>query len=252
MQTAQRCQAVFSRHKFDSKDVYLRNVTARVDRSAIFVTSLETLLNHHHDCLLTFRFADRADIFKTPDTGSKIIVTIGAVDWEIQHPDFHKTSMSSIPSQSKIWSVTIDLAAHRHEIPAGCLAAPRGFIEMSTVRLAQPTHNPPSTVGVHLSVQRPSFPFPVNEFWPLERSDVTNHPQDAELMWPEEKFEFVTTAGVTSGASQTDSVPETFDEGIDGQCLWTWEAPINRVWTNPRQPSGLRDSLMDDIDELLA
>ena len=34
---------------------------------------------------------------------------------------------------------------------------------------------------------------------------------------------------------------------------WIWEVPIDRVWTNPRQPwQGLRDPLMEDIDELLA
>lgn len=252
MQTAERYQAVFSRHLFDSKDVYLRNVTARVDRSAIFMTALGTLLNHNYACLLTLSFAGRADAFRMPDTGGNIIVTIGAANWDIQHPDFQPNTRSSIPSHLKMWSATIDLATHRHEIPAGCLDAPRGLIEMSKVRLTQPTHNSPSIVGVHLSVQRPTFPFPVNKTWPPEISDVTNNPQDAELMWPEETFEFATTAGDTLGASQTDGVPESPDEGNHGQFLWTWEAPINKVWTNPRQPSDLRDPLMDDIDELLA
>ena len=253
MQTAERCQAVFSRHKFDSKDVYLRNVTARVDRSAIFMTALGTLLNHNHDCLLTISFAGRADAFRMPSVCYNIIVTIGAVDWEILRPDFHKITRSSIPSQLKMWSVTIDLAAHRHEIPTGCLDAPRGLIEMSKVRLTQRIHNSPSIVGVHLSIQRPTFPFPVNETWPPDRPDVTSNPQDAELMWPEEMFEFATTAGDTVGASQTVGESETFNERTHAQGLWTWEAPINRVWTNPRQPSqGLRDPLMDAIDELLA
>ena len=253
MQTAGRCQAVFSRHRFNSKDVYLRNVTARVDRSAIFMTALGTLLDHHYDCLLTICFAGRADVFRMPDTGGNIVITISAVDWEIQHPDFHQDTRPSIPSQLEMWSATVDLATHRHEIPPGCFDAPRGFIDMTKVRLEQPTHNSPSVVGIHLNIQRPSFPFPVNRTWPPERPDVTNHPQGAELRWPEEKFEFATTAGDTSGASQTDGVPETFDEENHGQGLWTWEAPINRVWTNPRQPSqGLRDPLMDDIDGLLA
>lgn len=253
MQNAGRCQAVFSRHNFDSKDVYLRNVTARVDRSAIFMTALGTLLDHHYNCLLTINFAGRSVTFRKPGASSSIMITIGAVDWEIQHPDFYKDTRPSFPSWLEMWSVTFDLAAHRHEIPAGCLDAPRGFIEMTKVRLEQPTHNSPSTVGIHLSVQRPSFPFPVNKTWPSERLDVTNHPQSAELSWPEEKFEFATTAGDTSGASQTDGAPETFDKGKHSQCLWTWEAQLSRVWTNPRQPSqGLRDSLMDDVDELLA
>ena len=253
MQTDGRCQAVFSRHRFDSKDVYLKNVTARVDRSAIFMTALGILLDRHYDCLFTITFAGRANAFRMPDTGSKITVTIGAVDWEIQYPDFYRDTRPGNPSRLEMWSVSIDLAEYRNIIPAGLLDAPRGLIEMTKVRLEQPTQNSPSIAGLHLKFQRPSFPFPFNRTWPPERPDVTNHPQGAELRWPEEKFEFATTAGDTSGSSQTDGVPETFNEGNHGQGLWTWEAPINRVWTNPRQPSqSLRDPLMDDIDELLA
>ena len=50
-----------------------------------------------------------------------------------------------------------------------------------------------------------------------------------------------------------DGIPETIVAENYRESFWTWEAPINRVWTNPRQPSqGLRDPFMDSTDELLA
>lgn len=244
---------MFSRHHFDSKDVYLRNATGRVDRNAIFMTPLNVLLGDYDACILTIRLAGKVEAFTRPGAGSSVIIAVGAVEWVIHNPDFHKSSSATIPPGIDAWSATFDLVAQKHDIPPGCLDAPRGLTAWTAIRLEQPTRNPPSIVGLSISIKRLSFPFPVNQTWPPDRPDVTNNPKDAELRWPEETFEFATTAGDTSGASQTDGHPEKFEEGRYSQDLWRWEAPINRVWTNPRQPSqGLRDPLMDSIDQLLA
>lgn len=252
MQGPGRYQAVFSRHHFDSKDVYMRNVTARVDRCAVFMTPLNILLSDYNACILTVKLAGQAEVFSKPDAGSALILTSGEADWNMQDLDFHKDTCLGIPSGTAVWSVTFDLAAQRHGIPPVFLDASRGLIDWTKVRLEQPLRNPPLMVGINLSIHRPSFLFPVDKTWPPDRPDVTDHSQDAELRWPEETFEFATTAGDTSGISQTDRAPETFEEGNFRPGKWTWEAPINRVWTNPRQPSqGLRDPWMDDIDEVL-
>ena len=253
MEAPGRYQAVFSRHHFDSKDVFIRNVTARVDRCTIFMRPLNILLRDYGVCIISVKFAGKAETFRKPDVKSTLTVTCGVADWSVQNLDFQKDTSLGIPFRTAVWSVTLDLAAQRHMIPATFFDAPRGLIDWTTVRLEQPIHNSPITVGINLSVHRPSFPFPVNRAWPPERPDVTDHPKNAELSWPEETFEFATTAGDTLGASQTDQTPETFEQGKSRQGLWTWEAPINRVWTNPRQPSqGLRDPLMDDMDARLA
>ena len=253
LQPGGRYKAVFSRHHFHSKDVYLRNATGRVDRSAVFMTSLNVLLSDYDACIITIKLAGKTAAFRKPDAGSSVIITIGATDWVIQNPEFYRGSSAVTTPWNNVWSTSVNLATHKHDIPIGCLNAPRGLMSWTAIRLDQPTHNPPSTVGISLSIQRPSFPFPFDRTWPPERPDVTDHPEEAELRWPDETFEFATTAGDTSGASQTDEAPETFEEGNREQGLWTWEAPINRVWTNPRQPSHcLRDPLMDDVDALLA
>lgn len=114
----------------------------------------------------------------------------------------------------------------------------------------QPAHNPLNTIGIYLSIRRPSFPFPVNKDWPPDKPVVTT---DTTLQWPEETFEFATTAADTSRIPQTGGPLDLATESNVGVGVWTREAPLTNVWTNPRQPSqGLRDPLMDDIDELLA
>lgn len=217
------------------------------------MTPLKVLLSEYDACVLTIKLAGKAEAFAKPDADISVIITIGTAEWVIQNSDFHKSSSATVTPGFDAWSTKFDLVARKHDIPPGCLDAPRGLTAWTAIRLDQPSRNPPSIVGLSLSIKRPSFPFPVNKTWPPDRPDVTDHPEDAELRWPDETFEFATTAGDSSGASQTDGVPETFKEGYFGQGRWALEAPINRVWTNPRQPSqGLRDPLMDDVDELLA
>ena len=253
MQTPERYQAVFSRHHFDSKDVYLKNVTARVDRSAIFMTSLNILLGNCDACILTVKFAGKTGVFQKPDISSTLIITSSFANWSIQQLNFHKDTSLSAPSGIAIWSVTLDLRARGNEIPDALLNASRGLIDWTKVRLEQPFRNPSLTVGLNLSIRRPSFAFGVSKTWPPERPDVTNDPADVDLQWPEETFEFATTAGKSSGTPQTGGRSKPATEGNDRPALWTWEAPLDRVWTNPKQPSqGLRDQLMDDIDDLLA
>ena len=251
-----RYQAVFSRHSTNSKDVYLRNVTARVDRAALFMTSLTVLLSDYDTCALTVRFAGRVGILRKPDVSSTLVITSGAEVWKIRHLEFRRETRLRIPAGLDIWSVTLDLIARENEIPYTFLNASRGLIDWTKVRLEQPVHNPPLMVGLCLSLRRPSFPFPVSKTWPTLISDLgNNNPADAVLRWPEEIFEFATTAGGTSGILQTGGLSKEATEASknDEARLWVWETAINRVWTNPRQSSqGLRDPIMDDIDGLLA
>ena len=251
-----RYEAVFSRHSFDSKDVYLKNVTARVDRDALFMTPLTVLLSEYDACALTVRFAGKAGVFRKPDVSSALVITAGIQDWKIRHLDFRRDSRLRIPAGLEIWSVTIDFTANRHEIPHTFLNAPRGLLDWTRVGLEQPFHNPPLMVGLCFSLRRPSFPFTVSKPWPTRSPDLSNNePANVGLRWPEESFDFTTTAGQTPGILQTGGLSKEATEAHrdDEVRLWVWETAIDRVWTNPRQPSqGLRDPMMDDIDRLLA
>ena len=249
LQSPGRHQAVFSRHHFNSKDVYMRNTSARIDRSAIFITPLGNLLRDYGACILTLELAGKTELFREPDASSTLILTIHAIDWKLQDLHWHKTSSSSVRSGLDLWSATANLTTKHANIPKSCLHAPQGFVEWTKIRLVQPNHNPPTAIGVRLSIHRPSFPFPVNKDWPPDKPAVTT---DTTLQWPEETFEFATTAGDTSGISQTGELSDPATETNNGDGVWTWEAPLTNVWTNPRQPSqGLRDPLMDDIDASL-
>ena len=245
-----RHQAVFSRHHFNSKDVYMRNITARIDRSAIFLTPLESLLRDYGACILTLKLACKTDVFGEPHASSYLTLTIHSTDWTLQDIHWYKSPGFSVRPGLDSWSATVNLTAQHVNIPKACLCAPHGLVEWTKIRLVQEIHNPPITIGVHLSIHRPSFPFPVNKDWPPDKPAVTNDPA---LQWPEETFEFATTAGNSCGTPQTGDCSEPTIETNNGVDVWTWEAPLTNVWTNPRQPSqGLRDPLMDDIDELLA
>ena len=250
LQLPGRHQAVFSRHHFNSKDVYMRNMTARIDRSAIFITPLETLLRDYGACILTLKLAGKTEVFREPHTMSTLILTIDSTDWTLQDIHWYKIPSSSVRIGLDLWSATANLTAQRANIPQACLCAPYGLGEWTKIRLVQPNHNPPTTIGIHLSIHRPSFPFPVNKDWPPDKPAVTT---DSASQWPDESFEFATTAGDTSGIPQTGGLSDPAIESDDGDGVWTWEAPLTNVWTNPRQPSqGLLDPLMDDIDALLA
>ena len=250
IQAPGKYHAVFSRHRFNAKDVFLRNVTARVDRSAIFMTPLIVLINDFDNVTLTVRLAGKADAFQRPDANSTLSITSNATDWNIRGPDFRKDTGPSIPSNLHVWSATLDLKAIRDEIPTAFLNAPRGLIAWTDVRLEQPIPNPPLMVGLNLAVRRKGFPFPVNGSWPPDRPDVTDNSADAGLEWPEETFEFATSAGETLGVLQMGGVDVSAGEGGEEDGHWVWKVPLERVWTDPRQPSqGLRDRLMDSVDK---
>ena len=242
-------QAVFSRHHFDAKDVFLRNVTARVDRSAIFMTPLIVLMNDFDDVTLMVRLVGKAGAFQRPDANSTLSITSNATDWNIRDLDFRKDTGPSIPSNLDVWSARLDLAAIRDDIPTDFLNAPRGLIAWTDVRLEQPVQNPPLLVGLNLAVRRKGFSFPVIRSWPPDRPDVTDNPADGALEWPEETFVFATTAGETTGVLQTGGFEVSKAESGDEAERWVWKVPLERVWTDPRQPSqGLRDRLMDAVD----
>lgn len=251
IQAPGKYQAVFSRHRFNAKDVFLRNVTARVDRSAIFMTPLFVLINDFDNVTLTVRLADKAGVFQRPDANSTLSITSNATTWNIRDPDFRKDTGPSIPTGTDVWSATLDLAAIRDEIPTAFLNAPRGLVAWTDVRLKQPIQNPPPLlVGLNLAVSRKGFPFPVIRSWPPDRPDVTDNPADAALEWPEERFEFATTAGETTGVLQKGGGDLAADEGGEEDGRWVWKVSLERVWTDPRQPSlGLRDRLMDGVDD---
>ena len=228
----------------------MRNITARIDRSAIFTTPLDTLLRDYGACILTLKITGKSDAFRQPNANSTLILTIHSTDWKLQDLHWYESASSNVRSGLESWSATANLTAQHGNIPKSCLCAPRGLIEWTKVRLVQPLHNPPITIGIHLSIHRPSFPFPVNKDWPPDRPAVTTDPV---LQWPEENFEFATTAGDPSSIPQTGHLLDPATEDNNGVGVWTWSAPLTNVWTNPRQPSQrLRDPLMDDMDALLA
>ena len=73
-----------------------------------------------------------------------------------------------------------------------------------------------------------------------------HHPSDDDLVWPEEIFEFATTAGRTCGVLQNGGCENSITEKTNASGRWIWRTPLNRVWTDPRQLShGLRDPFMD-------
>ena len=241
-------QAVFSRHPFNTKDVFLRNVTARVDRSAIFMTPLNILLNDYDNVTLTVGFAGKVSAFQKPEANSTLSITSNATDWNIKNLHFDKDTRSGISSSTDMWSATLDLAAIRDEIPAAFFNASRGLITWTDVHLEQPIPNPPLMVGLNLIVRRKRFPFSINKSWPPDRPDVTDDPADGGLEWPEEKFEFVTTAGKTTGVLQKGGWEESECEDGDEPGRWIWKVPLDRVWTNPTQPSqDMRDRLMNGV-----
>ena len=243
-------QAVFSRHPFNIKDVFLRNVTARVDRSAIFMTPLNILIDGFDKVKITIKLAGTTGVFQEPDANSSISITSKDTDWNIELPHFHKDTRPSIPSGVDVWSAALDLTAIRDTIPAGFLDAQRGLTTWTGVRLDQPIQNTPLVVGLNLAVQRKRFPHPINKSWPPDRPDVTNNPTDVDLEWPEETFEFATTAGETTGALQKGGCGITAGEGANEAGRWRWNVPLDRVWTDPGKDShSLRDGLMDDIAE---
>ena len=249
MQVTGKYQAVFSRHRFDTKDVYLRNVTARVDRSAIFMTPLNVLIKDFDNVTLTVRLAGRPGAFQKPDINTTLSITSKAANWNIKSTAFHKDTRQSFPSNTDVWSATIDLVAIRDIIPAAFLDAPRGLIAWTDVCLEQIIQNPPLMVGLNLSVHRKGFPFAVNKSWPLDRPDVTDNPADEGLEWPEDTFEFATTAGETTSVLQKGGCEISGGEGGDVAGRWLWKVPLDRVWTDPRQASQcLRDRLMDGVD----
>ena len=249
MQTPEKYQAVFSRHQFNNRDVFLRNVTARVDRNAIFMTPLNVLITEFDSVTLTIRFTGKDGAFQNPGTNSTLSITCNATDWNINSPAFRKVTRHSIPSNTDVWSATINLTAIRNTIPTYFLNASQGLIAWMDVRLEQTIQNSPLMVGLNLSVRRKGFPFAVNKSWPLDRPDVTDNPADEGLEWPEETFEFATKAGETTGVLQKGGCEISSGEGGDVTRRWLWKVPLDRVWTDPRQASqGLRDRLMDDVD----
>lgn len=243
-------QAVSSRHAFNTKDVFLRNVTARVDRSAIFMTSLNVLINDFDNVTLTVMLGGQAGAFQKPDANSTFSITSNATAWNIHGPRLREDTGSKIPSGTEVWSATLNLTAIKDTIPAIFLDAARGLIAWTDVRLEQPAQNPPLMVGLNLAVRRNRLPFPVNRSWPPDRPDVTDDPADEGLEWPEETFEFVTTAGEMTGVFQKRGWENSECEFGDESGRWVWKVPLDRVWTNPRQGSqGLRDRLLDNVDE---
>ena len=235
IQASGNYRAVFSRHPFNTKDVFLRNVTARVDRNAIFTTPLTILINDFDNVKLTVKFAGKSGVFQKPDVNSTLCITSNAIDWNIKGLRFYDDTKPDSSSSTALWSATLGLATIRDTIPPTFLNASRGLVAWTNVRLEQPVHNAPLMVGLNLAISRQCFSFPVNRSWPHDRLDVTNNPADGALEWPEETFEFATTAGQTTGALQKGGSEISAGEITNEPGRWVWKVPLDRVWTDPRQ-----------------
>ena len=204
LQAKDRYQAVFSRHHFDSSGVYLRNIAARVGRSAMFMTPLSKIVKHFEGSTLDIKIAGQNGEFKKLDTASSIFITIGSGEWEISLRQVAKDVGPRTPDGTNVWSTTVDLSseANRSQIPTPCLEAPLGLISWTYICLERPQNNPLEMIGLNFIVRMPSFPFLVNSAWPPDPPDIIHNAKDANLNWPAEEFHFATSVGSTSGQSK--------------------------------------------------
>ena len=263
-------QAVFNRHCWDSPDVVHSNATGRVDRTYLFTQSLESIACEINNMSLIISVVGKAGIFQEPDSSSRIVIKIGCGDWKYQlHtrtlPDVHRA-----PTGKVVYTYEAELlpAKIAGQIPIECLAAPLGLIAWTKLRLEQPFFNRPDMIGINVIFRRDAFRFPVDPIWPPNRPDITANPDDTDLTWPAEEFHFATIVGDSSSTFQIDNptsltiFPSVARTSRQAGSQWEWEAPFDRVWTNPKQLThglargrpdlGLIDPWMSDIDPDLA
>lgn len=233
----QTCRAVFNRHRWDSTDVVHRNLTGRIDRIYISTRSLSAIVNEYAGSVLMIHFMGGAGRFEKPASGSRTVLTMGNDDWEIS---MNELAMETIPSNGMVtykYTVDVHKAALQGGISSVCLNTPMGLANWTRFRLVQSSDNPPDLVELVLIVRRASFPFPVDQSWPPDRPDVTDNPEDMELKWPAEEFRFSTKMSKSLEVSQMDDAGSCEPSLTSDQRTYEWAAPIDGVWTNPRQPT---------------
>ena len=247
-------QAVFSRHRFGSRDVYYRNVTGRVERNKIFMMPLADIVKTYAGFSVEVKLVGPNAFTQPVGSNSSLVLAVGAYILPIDVKTLTKDPNS--PAGQNIYRTTMDLMAQQHVIPP---STGPGFLAWDKVRLEQKIDNPPTYIGITFTVRRRDFKFPADSSWPPNLSAVTN---DAGIMWPTEEFQFATTVGDSGGKLRTDAVagnPVTKNKTGD---FWQWVADFDRVWTNPRQPSDnllpaklaatLLDPVISNIDPKMA
>ena len=251
--------AVFNRHKWDSTDVIFRNLTGRIDRNFIFTSPFASLINNFPGSKILLKLVGKKGVFREPSFCSVVHILAGDAVWEIP--------LKSCAIERCHTSAALAIRTYSIDIPFEATEGHTLSFYDTSVRLTdwidfsieQPVENPPDLVGIELIIRRDPFPFPVNQSWPPNRPDITANPKDHGLKWPAEEFRFATAVGINTGATQRD-VPQPAAPTMNkvGE-RFLWKAPIDRVWTNPSQPSSgfraapeaaLLDPLFSDVASL--
>lgn len=184
---------------------------------------------------LTITLAGNPNTFRKPSLPSTVSITIGRAKWKI--PLTHLTETPNAPKPNVSYTQTLNLsteATHTH-IPLACLSAPLGLPSWTTVRLKQPSSNPPARITLELTIRKPPFAFPVDTAWPPNRPDVTDNPRDRGLEWPAETFRFATSVGCSAEPTQKDELQPAAPVTESGGGEWEWVAGIDRLWRDPGQ-----------------
>lgn len=248
---------VLNRHRFNTRDVYFRNVSGRVDRNSIFMTPINKLIADFADCKLKIKISGTPG-FRRPSPISAIRLTINGAKWSFPLGTAAKDPATT--NACNVFSKTISLKeiVQKQPLPATTATSPPGLLAWTQIQFEQPFNNPLQAIGLCFTVRRAGFRFPANASWPPKLPAVTG---DKSLQWPEEEFHFATTVGDSDSKSRTDLGlgSSTFSQNFNN--WWTWTADLDRVWTNPKQPSHgmgakqsqtLLNEFMSDIDPKLA
>ena len=240
---------VFNRLRFNTEDVYWKNLSGRVDRLAIFLTDIDKLCTRFEGCKLQIRIWGPR-YFARPPPKSTLSLLLNGTKWPITLDSLTEDTNSTALRKSYTQTVDLKTLAKRQAIPAKTPSSAPGLLAWTEVELQSPFIKcEPSGIGFDLVVQRASFNFPVNATWPPGRADITANPSDANLKWPAEDFHFATTVG-DPGSKLRKGV------GLSSYALnqnkargyWTWTADMDKVWTNPRQPpQGMGDNPADTL-----
>ena len=218
-----KCDAVFSRHRFESPDVYFRNVSGRADRTNIFMTLINDLAHKFKACSLIVKLFFPAGSTAPNSLMNTFEVAIGAMDIRIPGTDFVQDATSTLARP--IWTATINLKPVR--FPPNLSPLP-GLLSLSHVRLAQRVKNPPDYAGIEFIVTRDKITLPVNLAWP-------KRPVAPWVTWPQEDFHFATTVGDAISKPRNGGAPQPAQFKRSGM-VFIWTAGFDRVWTNPKQP----------------
>lgn len=230
-------QAVFNRHRWDSRDVVFRNLTGRIDRVVIFTRPLASIIQDFPGSTLVINIIGQVGHFQEPKPDSNAFITVGTAEWKIPLGILKMEANLTVGSVTYRSTINLSAIANEGMIPLDCLKTPTGLAKWSKFRLEQATHNPPISIELDVIIRKARFSFPVDQSWPPDRPDVTKNPEDQNMEWPAEDFHISTTVGTNVGATQKDNIQPPAPSMTTNGGAFGWEALIDRVWANPNQPN---------------